>query len=112
LLYRTLTGQSLRLHAGVNFYFYTRPTLTRLASTAGFEFIESHPESMPTSGNRFTQLARDAYDITSGAFYRVTNGRWNFSAKELCIFQKPHAQRISASTSTTANRQPVSLRAG
>ena len=92
LLYRTLTGRSLRLNAGVNFYYYTRATLTRLAANAGFEFIESHPESMPATGNRLTQLAREAYNFAAAGLYRATNGHWNFSAKEMCIFRKPVAQ--------------------
>lgn len=111
LLYRTFTGRSLRLNAGVNFFYYTRATLTQLAAMAGLEFKESHPESMPTSGNRLTQLARDAFDGASGALYRATNGRLNFSAKELCIFQKPHSQCPSVSLSTTVDLQSATLRA-
>ena len=112
LVYRTFAGRSLRLNAGVNFYYYTRATLTQLASNAGFEFVESHPESMPTSGNRFTQMAREAYNIASGALYRATNGNWNFSAKELCIFRKPHAQFDSVSSPDSAEPLLECLSAG
>lgn len=112
LLYRTFTGRSLRLNAGVNFFYYTRATLKQLAAMAGLEFKESHPESMPTSGNRLTQLARNAFDRVSGALYRATHGRLNFCAKELCIFQKPHSQCHSVSSSTTADLQNSTLRAG
>lgn len=112
LLYRTFTGRSLRLNAGVNFFYYTRATLTQLAALAGLEFKESHPESMPTSGNRLTQLARNAFDGVSGALYRATHGRRNFCAKELCIFQKSHSPCHSGSSSTTAALQNSTLRAG
>jgi|GEM_PF-930731 len=110
LLYRTLRGRSLRLNAGVNFFYYTRATLTRLASMAGFEFIESHPEAMPETGNRFSQIARESYNIASGVLYRMTNGNVNFSAKELCIFRKPHAQVNVAPSSMTACVQTASRR--
>lgn len=110
MLYHSLRGPSLRLNAGVNFYYYTRATLTRLASMAGFEFIASHPEGLPATGNRFSKVAREAYDIASGALYRVTKGNVNFSAKELCIFRKPHAQGNSAPSSTTALAEPESRR--
>ena len=102
LLYRTFTGRSLRLNAGVNFFHDTRATLTQLAAMAGPELKESHPESMPTSGNRLTQLARNAFDRVSGALYRATDDRLNFCAKELCIFQKPNSQCHSVSSLTTA----------
>ncbi len=110
LLYRMLRGPSLRLAAGVNFYYFTRATLTQLATLEGFEFIASHPEGMPAKGNRFSQAAREAYNIASGALYRVTKGNVNFSAKELCIFRKPHAQVDAAPSSMTACVQTGSRR--
>ncbi len=112
LLYRAFTGRSLRLNAGVNFFYFTRSTLTQLAAMAGLEFKESHPESMPASGNRWTQFARNTFDRVSGALYRATHGRLNFCAKELCIFQKPHPQCHSGSFSTTSDLQNLTLRAG
>lgn len=111
MLYRAFKGRSLRLHAGVNFFYYTRATLSRLASLAGFEFMESHPEAMPSSGNRFTQVARNAYDFASGALYRATNGHSNISAKELIIFRKPLTQSGSLNPPSFAERMRDRLRA-
>ena len=96
LFHRKSKENSLRLHAGVNFFYYTRATLTRLASLAGFELIESHPEAMPSTGGRVNQLARNVYDIASSSLYRFTNGQLNLSAKELVIFRKPEMPTILA----------------
>jgi SAM-dependent methyltransferase len=110
LLHRKSKENSLRLHAGVNFFYYTRSTLTRLASLAGFEFVESHPEAMPSTGSRVNQWARNVYNIASGALYRATNGDWNISAKELIIFRKPHAKFEAASPRNAAERSSGHLR--
>lgn len=110
LFYGGHQGRSLRLNAGVNFFYYTRATLTRLASMAGFKFVESHPEGMPATGNRFSQIARESYNIASGVLYRMTSGNVNFSAKELCIFRKPQSQVNAPPSSMIACAQTKSRR--
>lgn len=102
---------SLRLHAGVNFFYYTRKTLTRLASLVGFEFVASHPEALPATGSRVNQLARSVYDIASGSLYRVTNGHCNLSAKELIIYRKPQIPFQSSSTCDVALHEHTQSRA-
>lgn len=102
---------SLRLNAGVNFFYYTRATLCRLAALAGFEFVESHPEAMPSTFSGISQLGRKAYDIVAGILYRITTGHWNICAKELIIFRKPEIQSISMSRRNAARRHQQHLRA-
>jgi len=87
-LYRWLTGRSLRLNAGVNFFYYTRETLSRLAGKCGFELVCSYPEDMPRSSSFPGQLFRSVWDWGAGALYRLTGGHLNFCAKELCIFRR------------------------
>ncbi len=109
--HRKSKENSLRLHAGVNFFYYTRATLTRLAALAGFEFVESHPEAMPSTGSRVNQLARNVYDIAASSLYRVTNGHWNLSAKELMIFRKPQVLTESVSSRDAASQRQGRSRA-
>ena len=109
LIYRLFRGPSLRLAAGNNFYYYTRETLTRLASIAGFEFVASHPEGLTARGNRISKAARETFNIASGALYRMTGGKLNFCAKELCIFRKP-AERAGHSRPTLKSETPSSTR--
>ncbi|MFN9718083.1 MAG: hypothetical protein ACK58L_05265, partial [Planctomycetota bacterium] len=90
---------------------YTRETLTRRAGLAGFEFVESHPEGMPTTSHRMNQVLRNAVDAATGALYRLTNGRWNFSAKELCIFRKPQLRFNADAPSSVMTSRQASLRA-
>lgn len=111
LFHRKSKKNSLRLHAGVNFFYYTRATLSRLAALAGFELVESHPEAMPSTGSRVNQLARNVYDIASGSLYRATNGHWNLSAKELIIFRKPQVTSASVSPRDAASQRQNQLRA-
>lgn len=97
-IYRLLTGQSLRLNAGVNFFYYTRETLAHLASLCGFELEASYPESMPRSEHPVKQVFRSAWDVGAAALYRLTAGRLNYCSKELCIFRKPDTTAISTHT--------------
>lgn len=92
LFSRLVFGKSLRLNAGVNYFYYNRDTLTRLAAMAGFEPVESYPEAMPDPGSRLKRLFRDAYFHASAAVYRLSGGRWNLAPKEFFIFRKPHRQ--------------------
>ena len=94
-LYRWLTGRSLRLNAGVNFFYYTRETLSRLAGMCGFELVCSYPEDMPRSGGFPGQLFRSLWDGCAAALYRLTGGQLNFCAKELCIFRRPECATAS-----------------
>ncbi len=106
-IYRWLTGDSLRLNAGVNYFYYTRETLSHLAGLCGFELEASYSESMPQSDRPVRQLFRSLWDAGAAALYRMTGGRVNYCSKELCIFRKP-ATATSAERVTT---QPVPARA-
>ena len=108
-LYRMFKGPSLRLNAGVNFYYYTRPTLSRLAEIAGFEFVESHPESLPSTDSWLSEIARRTYDFAAAVLYRLTNGNVNFSAKELCIFRKPQIKFGVAASSADSSKSNVDV---
>jgi SAM-dependent methyltransferase len=88
-LYRWLTGRSLRLNAGVNFFYFTRETLSRLAGMCGFELVTSYPEGMSRSDRFPGQLFRSIWDGGAAALYHLTGGHLNFCAKELCIFRRP-----------------------
>jgi SAM-dependent methyltransferase len=111
-LYRTLTGKSLRLNAGVTFFYYTRETLAKLAAQAGFELVTSFAESLPTSERPIAQFFRSAWDIASAALYRLTHGHLNFCSKELVIFRKPHLRISDHPGSTIAAPATQALRAG
>jgi hypothetical protein len=95
LIYRLLTGHSLRLNAGVNFFYYTRETLTQLAELCGFELEASYPESMPRSERPLKQLFRSLWDTGAAALYHLTGGRLNYCSKELCIFRKPNSSAVT-----------------
>lgn len=86
---RLLFGRSLRLNAGVNFFFYTTEALVKMASRAGFELVESYPEAMPRCGNVVSQAMKMAYSSASAVAYRVTSGRFHYAPKELLVFRKP-----------------------
>lgn len=88
-LCRLLFGVPLRLNAGVNFYFYTTTSLVTMASRAGFEVVESHPEAMPSHGNLPARLAKGAYFRSTSLLYRLTSGRIHYAPKEFLIFRKP-----------------------
>ena len=90
-LCRLLFGCSLRLNAGVNFYFYTTESLIRMAFRVGFEVRESHPEAMPSHGSLPARLAKSAYFRATQAAYRLTRGRIHFAPKEFLVLQKPAA---------------------
>ncbi|MFM7057719.1 MAG: class I SAM-dependent methyltransferase [Planctomycetota bacterium] len=94
-IYRLLTGHSLRLNAGVNFFYYTRETLAHLAGLCGFELEASYPESMPRSERRLNQLFRSLWDAGAATLYRLTGGRLNYCSKELCIFRKPMSAAVN-----------------
>lgn len=89
LLCRMLFGVSLRLNAGVNFYFYTTQSLVTMAQRAGFEFESSIPESTPDCGNMLARMAKRIYFHTTAAMYRLTRGRVHYAPKEFLIFRKP-----------------------
>ncbi|MCA9037031.1 MAG: class I SAM-dependent methyltransferase [Planctomycetaceae bacterium] len=104
--FRRRGRNTLRLNAGVNFYYYTRETLTKLAANAGFEFVESHPEAMPRTPNSLVRVLRNSYDASASLLYRMTGGRVHIAAKEFCIFQKPATITLSSSIrSNTAKRK-------
>lgn len=86
---RLLFGCSLRLNAGVNFYFYTTRALATMASRAGFELLDSYPEAMPTIGSPFARTAKAAYFTATSVLYRLTQGRINYAPKEFLVFRKP-----------------------
>ncbi|APZ94662.1 class I SAM-dependent methyltransferase [Fuerstiella marisgermanici] len=87
-LCRLFFGCSLRLNAGVNFFFYTTEALVRMASRVGFEVRESHPEAMPSHGRLPARMAKFAYFRGTSAAYRLTGGRLHLAPKELIVFQK------------------------
>lgn len=111
-LYRLFTGKSLRLNAGVNFFYFTRETLTKLAALEGLELIASFPESMPRSSNPLKQAFRSAFDLAAATLYRFTGGRVNYCSKELCIFQKPHLSITAQSSPAASETQQPMRRAG
>ena len=86
---RLLFGRSLRLNAGVNFFFYTTESLVKIATRVGFEFSSSHPEAMPRCGNLVSQAVKAAYSTATSVAYRVTSGRFHYAPKEFLIFRKP-----------------------
>lgn len=112
LIYRKPADRTLRLQAGVNFFYYTRTTLTRLASIACLEFVESYPEGLPAAGNRITLAARKVYDVAAAALYRATGGHLNLCAKELCIFRKPVAKISAVLPVKSGSQSPDYRRAG
>ena len=89
LLCRLFFGVPLRLNAGVNFYFYTTSSLVAMASRAGFEVVESHPEAMPSRGSLPARLVKGAYFHATSLLYRMTSGRIHYAPKEFLIFRKP-----------------------
>ncbi|MFN9718890.1 MAG: class I SAM-dependent methyltransferase [Planctomycetota bacterium] len=92
LIYRLWTGRSLRLNAGVNFFYFTRETLSHLAGLFGFELEASYPESLPRSEQPVRQMFRSLWDVAAATLYRLTGGRLNYCSKELCIFRKPQSE--------------------
>lgn len=105
LICQLLTGRPLRLNAGVNYFYYTRETLSRLAGLCGFELVASYPESMPRSDRPSRQLFRSIWDAGAAALYRLTGGRLNFCSKELCIFRKPACAVMRESATPQASSQ-------
>ncbi|MEO2015136.1 MAG: class I SAM-dependent methyltransferase [Fuerstiella sp.] len=93
VLCRLFFGCSLRLNAGVNFYFYTTASLITMASRAGFEIFESHPEAMPSHGSRSARLLKTTYFWATSLLYRLTSGRVHYAPKEFLIFRKPKLQQ-------------------
>jgi hypothetical protein len=112
VIYRLLTGKSLRLNAGVNFFYFTRETLAKLAALEGLKLIASFPESMPKSSNPVKQVFRSAFDLATAALYRLTHGRMNYCSKELCIFQKPHLSVTPQFPPAASTTQQTTRRAG
>ena len=111
-IHRNVNDRSLRLQAGVNFFCYTRTTLTRLASLAGFEFFASYPEGLPATGNRVSRATRMVYDAVSATLYRATYGHLNVCAKELCVFRKPSAPSSCVLPGSSALPEHINQRAG
>ena len=91
-LCRLFFGCSLRLNAGVNFYFYTTQALVTMAARAGFELSDSYAESTPLNGSFVSRLAKQTYFTASAMLYRLTSGRVHYAPKEFLIFHKPAAQ--------------------
>ncbi|MDG1894470.1 MAG: class I SAM-dependent methyltransferase [Fuerstiella sp.] len=89
MLCRLLFGVSLRLNAGVNFYFYTTSSLVAMASRAGLEMVESHPEAMPSHGSLPARELKTAYFHATSLLYRITSGKIHYAPKEFLIFRKP-----------------------
>lgn len=100
LICRLIFGVSLRLNAGVNFYFYTTRSLVTMAEQAGFCFESSIPESTPDCGNLVSRIAKRGYFFATSALYRLTKGRQHFAPKEFLVFRKP----ASAATDSTVRR--------
>ena len=70
LLCRLLFGCSLRLNAGVNFYFYTTQSLVTMARRAGFQLQDSYPESTPVQGRWVARMAKTAWFRATSLLYR------------------------------------------
>ncbi|MCR9199084.1 MAG: class I SAM-dependent methyltransferase [Planctomycetaceae bacterium] len=92
-LCRLLFGCSLRLNAGVNFYFYTTQALVTMAQRAGFVLQDAYPESTPVQGRLVSRLAKSAYFTATSLLYRLTGGRVHYAPKEYLIFRKPAAAK-------------------
>ncbi len=88
LVCRLLFGTSLRLNAGVNFYFYTTSSLVTMAQRAGFELENSYAESTPLYGSFASRMIRQTYFSASAMLYRLTSGRVHYAPKEFLIFRK------------------------
>lgn len=100
LLCRLLFGCSLRLNAGVNFYFYTTQSLVTMARRAGFQLQDSYPESTPVQGRWVARMAKTAWFRATSLLYRATAGRVHYAPKEYLIFRKP----VAPAGTTTASR--------
>ena len=92
-LCRLLFGVSLRLNAGVNFYFYTTKSLVTMAERAGLRLETSWPESMPSRGNLIARALKSTYFHTTAAMYQITSGRIHYAPKEFLVFRKAAASR-------------------
>lgn len=90
-LCRILFGCSLRLNAGVNFFFYTTQSLVTMAERVGFTLQDAYPESTPSRGSLPSRFAKTAYFAATSIMYRLTSGRIHFAPKEYLIFHKPAA---------------------
>ncbi len=86
---RVLYGQAARLNAGVNYFYYNRSTLTKLAAAHGFQYATSYPESMPDIGSVVVRKLKRVYFQASALAYRLTGGRANLVPKEFILFRKP-----------------------
>ncbi len=100
LLCRLFFGCSLRLNAGVNFFFYNTKSLVQMASRVGFETSESYPEAMPSRGSLPARWAKSAYFGATSLAYRMTAGRVHYAPKEFLILRKPATKfQTTAATS-------------
>jgi len=99
-LCRLFFGCSLRLNAGVNFYFYTTRSLIAMAKRAGFELEDSYAESTPLYGSLVSRVVRQAYFSATAMLYRLTAGRVHYAPKEFLIFRKSETRILSMPTTT------------
>ncbi|MFY9256265.1 MAG: class I SAM-dependent methyltransferase [Fuerstiella sp.] len=101
MLCRLFFGCSLRLNAGVNFYFYTTRALVAMAERAGFELSDSYAESTPINGNIVSRIAKQAYFSATAMLYRMTAGQVHYAPKEFLIFRKPEVATLKMPTAAT-----------
>lgn len=92
-LCRLLFGVSLRLNAGVNFYFYTTESLVTMCERTDLHLETSWPEAMPSHGSLVARALKSTYFRTSAALYQITSGRIHLAPKEFLVFRKPAAVR-------------------
>lgn len=85
---RLFYGGKVRLHVGVNLFYYTRATLTLLLERQGFEFVASWPEQAPYYGSSGAKLANSAYFAATSLLYRATSGGVHYAPKEFIIYRK------------------------
>lgn len=108
ILCRLLFGVSLRLNAGVNFYFYDTRSLVTMAANAGLELQSSFPEAMPNHGSVAARFARRAYFLLTAGLYRLSRGKVHYAPKEFLIFRKPYRVATPVKiNSTTVNETRV-----
>lgn len=89
LLCRILHGVEARLNAGVNYFYYSRKTLTQLAQQCGFHYDTCFPEAMPSIGGRMSRLCKSGYFQATAALYRLSKGKLSLVPKEFLIYRKP-----------------------
>jgi SAM-dependent methyltransferase len=85
---RLLYGGGVHLHVGVNLFYYTRDTLTRLLGNSGFQLVASYPEQAPVYGSLIARSVNHCYFAASSALYGLTSGRMNYAPKEFIVYRK------------------------